>query len=67
MPHHDFRCLTCKHKQEKLLGMTNLPDYIKCEKCGNNSERLIGGGAGVIFKGEGWTKKFHNQGGKKDD
>lgn len=65
MPTYDFRCLVCKHKQEKFFSMSSAPDFIKCEECGNNSERLIGSGAGVIFKGEGWTKKFHNQGGKE--
>lgn len=67
MPTYDFECLKCKHKQEGFFSMTKAPPFINCEKCGNMSERLIGGGAGVIFKGPNWTPKFHDKEVKEND
>lgn len=65
MPTYEFDCVKCG-KVEKFYQMSKSPESIKC-KCGRAMKRLIGSGSGVIFKGEGWTKKFHNKkGGEKN-
>jgi putative FmdB family regulatory protein len=53
MPTYEYRCLKCKRKFEKLQSMTE-PPVSKCPRCGGKPERLIGAGAGLIFKGSGF-------------
>src|ERR1051325_4032822 len=54
MPTYDYRCKACGHLFETVHGMT-APVLRKCPKCGKlKLERLISGGAGVIFKGSGF-------------
>jgi putative FmdB family regulatory protein len=54
MPTYDYRCNACGHVFETFHGMSVAP-LRKCPKCGKlKLERLISGGAGVIFKGSGF-------------
>ena len=54
MPTYDYRCNGCAHEFEAFQRMSEKPKR-KCPECGKNSlERLIGTGAGVIFKGSGF-------------
>jgi putative FmdB family regulatory protein len=53
MPTYDYLCKKCDHAFEKLQRITEKP-LTKCPKCGGRVERLIGGGAGLIFKGTGF-------------
>jgi len=54
MPTYDYECTRCAHKFEAFQNITAVP-LRKCPKCGRRSlRRLIGGGAGVIFKGSGF-------------
>lgn len=53
MPTYDYECTHCKHKFEKFQKMTE-PALNKCPKCNNKLRRLIGSGAGIIFKGTGF-------------
>ncbi len=54
MPTYDYRCEACKHHFEEFHSMTAKP-IRKCPKCGKLAvKRLIGSGAGVIFKGSGF-------------
>lgn len=53
MPTYDYRCLSCKHKFELFQSMTEEP-ISTCPKCGGEVKRLIGAGAGPIFKGSGF-------------
>ncbi len=54
MPTYDYACTHCNHKFEVLQSITAAP-LRKCPECGRRSlRRLIGGGAGVIFKGSGF-------------
>ena len=54
MPTYEYQCEKCGHQFEKFQSMT-APVLRKCPKCGKSSlKRLIGTGAGVIFKGSGF-------------
>ena len=54
MPTYDYLCSGCGHKFEKSQPITGNP-LRKCPKCKElKLKRLIGSGAGVIFKGTGF-------------
>lgn len=53
MPTYGYRCPSCGHEYEKLQKISD-ETLTKCPKCGTRGERLISGGAGVVFKGSGF-------------
>ena len=54
MPTYEYECDACHYFFEHYQSMTD-PKLKKCPKCGKNKlYRLIGTGAGVIFKGTGF-------------
>ncbi|MBL0928467.1 MAG: hypothetical protein IBJ11_12590, partial [Phycisphaerales bacterium] len=54
MPTYDYRCSACGHEFEEFQSMSAKP-LRKCPNCGKQAlERLIGTGAGVLFKGGGF-------------
>ena len=53
MPTYQYRCLVCGHDFEMFQKMKDEP--IKaCPKCKGEVKRLLGAGAGTIFKGSGF-------------
>jgi putative FmdB family regulatory protein len=54
MPIYEYQCSNCGHLFDELQKMSE-PPLIKCPACGHNTlKRLIGSGAGIIFKGSGF-------------
>ncbi len=54
MPTYDYRCKACEHEFELFQSMSDSVKR-KCPECGKlKLERLIGIGAAVIFKGDGF-------------
>ncbi len=53
MPTYSYQCKKCSHTFDVFHGMSATPK-IKCEACGGRTERLLGTGAGLIFKGSGF-------------
>ena len=53
MPTYDYKCLKCGHKFELFQPMTAEP-IEHCPECNGKVKRLIGAGAGPIFKGNGF-------------
>jgi len=54
MPTYDYKCDACGHTFEKFQSITAKP-IRTCPKCGRRkAKRLLGIGAGVIFKGSGF-------------
>ncbi len=54
MPTYDYECQACGHAFEKFQSI-KAPAIRKCPSCGKLAvRRLIGIGAGVIFKGSGF-------------
>ena len=54
MPTYDYECQACNHHFEKYQAMS-APKLRTCPECGRRKlVRLVGMGAGVIFKGSGF-------------
>lgn len=54
MPTYDYQCEACGHTFEEFQSITAKP-LKKCPACGKSKlQRLIGTGAGIIFKGSGF-------------
>lgn len=67
MPTYDYRCAKCGHELEIFHSMKDAPKR-KCPKCGKNAlEKMIGAGAGFLFKGEGFYLTDYRSEGYKSD
>lgn len=54
MPTYEYQCEACDHRFEEFQSMSAKP-LRKCPECGKlKLKRLIGTGAGIIFKGSGF-------------
>ena len=53
MPTYDYRCRACGRDFEVFQRMSDRP-RASCPDCGHAAERLISGGAGFLFKGDGF-------------
>lgn len=71
MPTYDYSCPDCSHKFQSFHSMSADPikDCPECEQ--SNVRRLIGAGAGLIFKGSGfyitdYRTKSYTEGKERD-
>ena len=53
MPTYDYECLSCHFRFEKFHSMTAEPES-QCPACGGPVKKLIGTGAGILFRGSGF-------------
>ncbi len=53
MPTYDYECTQCGHAFEAFQNISAQP-LKKCPECGGRVQRLIGTGAGFLFKGGGF-------------
>jgi putative FmdB family regulatory protein len=53
MPTYEYKCQKCKRRFEVFQRMTDKP-LTECVDCHGPLKRLIGAGAGVLFKGNGF-------------
>lgn len=68
MPTYDYKCSNCDHTLEAFQSIVEEP-LKKCPNCKKRKlVRLIGGGAGLIFKGSGFyiTDYKRKEGGNGD-
>jgi len=70
MPTYDYDCEECGLHFEKFQSI-KARKLTRCPRCGGKVKRLIGTGAGIIFKGSGfyetdYRSKSYREGEKKD-
>ncbi len=68
MPTYQYRCSNCGAELEEFQKMSD-PALVKCPSCGLETlARIVTGGAGVIYKGEGWyvTDYSHKSSGGRE-
>ncbi len=53
MPTYQYECQSCGHAFERFQSMNDEP-VKRCPECRCKVKRLIGTGAGIIFKGSGF-------------
>ena len=53
LPTYEYKCNKCGYEFEEFQGMKAEP-LKTCPECKGNVRRLIGTGAGIIFKGSGF-------------
>jgi putative FmdB family regulatory protein len=65
MPTYDYVCEACAHAFEHFQSMTSRR-LRKCPSCGERKlDRLVGSGAGVIFKGSGFYETDYKRSGQR--
>lgn len=70
MPTYEYECLKCQHCFEVFQSIKDAPKKT-CPKCKGRVKRLLGTGAGIIFKGTGfhstdYRKAGYSEAAKKD-
>lgn len=53
MPTYDFKCNHCGYNFEVFRSITD-ESVLRCPKCGNDVDKIIGKGSAIIFKGSGF-------------
>ncbi len=53
MPTYEYECQKCGHRFEEFQSMKDAA-LTRCPKCKGKLKRLIGAGAGFLFKGSGF-------------
>lgn len=66
MPTYDYSCEDCRHRFEAFHSMSAEP-LSECPKCGGSVKRLIGAGAGLLFKGSGFYQTDYRSSGYQKD
>jgi putative FmdB family regulatory protein len=62
MPTYEYKCTECSYTFELFQTMSAEPIKI-CPKCNGKVKRLIGPGAGPIFKGTGFYQTDYKNSG----
>jgi putative FmdB family regulatory protein len=66
MPTYDFRCPEGHEFERFFPRISDAPLQTGCPTCAAVAERLISGGAGLVFKGSGFYITDYGKDGKKD-
>lgn len=61
MPTYTYECRKCGHTFDIFHSISATP-RVKCEECGGGAKRLMGTGAGIIFKGSGFYETDYKKG-----
>ena len=62
MPTYTYECKKCEHTFDVFHAIHANP-RVKCEECGGACKRLLGTGAGIIFKGSGFYETDYKRSG----
>lgn len=64
MPTYSYRCPECGHQYDRFQKITD-ESLAPCPECGVTGERVITGGAGLLFKGSGFYITDYKRSGDK--
>lgn len=65
MPTYEYECRKCGHTFEKFQRISE-PPAKRCPRCRSAVRRVLGGGAGLLFKGSGfYITDYRSDGYKK--
>lgn len=64
MPTYAYRC-PAGHEFERFERKISDKSRVKCPTCGKMAQRLISGGAGILFKGSGFYITDYKRAGEK--
>ena len=64
MPTYEYRCPK-GHAFEKFFQTMNDKRRVRCPTCGKSADRIISGGAGLVFKGSGFYITDYKRAGEK--
>jgi putative FmdB family regulatory protein len=65
MPTYEYKCAQCGHSFEEFQSIS-AQALVRCPRCHQGSlKRVLGGGAGMIFKGQGFYLTDYKKGGDK--
>jgi putative FmdB family regulatory protein len=66
MPTYEYECEKCGHRFELFQSMKEPPKR-RCPRCRGRVRRLLGTGAGIVFKGSGfYTTDYRSESYKSD-
>ena len=65
MPTYEYECTKCGSRFERFQGIKAEP-LKRCPKCRYKVKRLLGSGAGIIFKGSGFYQTDYRSVGYKE-
>ena len=66
MPTYDYKCSSCGYTFEYFQPMSAEP-LTECPQCKGTLKRIIGTGAGPIFKGSGFYQTDYKSGSNKNE
>jgi putative FmdB family regulatory protein len=67
MPTYEYKCGNCGHLFEKFSTKMTDESSVDCPRCDGLAERLISGGAVLLFKGSGfYTTDYRSDSYKKE-
>jgi putative FmdB family regulatory protein len=67
MPTYEYRCPTGHTFEKFYRKISDAESTQPCPACGKIAERLVSGGAGLVFKGSGFYITDYGKDGKKDE
>lgn len=67
MPTYEYRCPNGHEFEHFFSTIGASKEVMSCPKCGQDSQRMISGGAGLLFKGSGFYITDYGKDGKKHE
>lgn len=66
MPTYEYRCPKGHLFEHFFRTISTAESRMKCPECGEDAERILSGGTGLLFKGSGFYITDYGKDGKKD-
>lgn len=67
MPTYEYRCPEGHEFEHFFSTIGGSKEVMPCPTCGRESQRLVSGGAGLLFKGSGFYITDYGKDGKKSE